>query len=63
MPFPLPGDFPNPGIEPVFPALAGGFFTAEAPGDPHLTPQKIIKRTLQQPCEGVVPDELGIKKD
>ena len=27
LPFPSPGDLPNPGIEPVtFPALAGGFF-------------------------------------
>ena len=24
---PSPGDLPNPGIEPMFPALAGGFFT------------------------------------
>jgi len=30
LPFPPPGDLPNPGIEPTFltsPALAGGFFT------------------------------------
>ena len=30
LPFPSPGDFPHPGIEPAspaFPALAGGFFT------------------------------------
>ena len=26
-----PGDFPEPGTEPVFPALAGGFFTIEPP--------------------------------
>ena len=25
--FPSPGDLPDPGIEPVFPALAGSFFT------------------------------------
>ena len=33
MPFPTPGDLPNPGIEPVSlasPALAGGFFTTGA---------------------------------
>ena len=32
LPFPLPGDLPNPGIEPAFlvsPALAGGFFTTD----------------------------------
>ena len=28
-PFPSPGDLPDPGIEPVSPALAGGFFTAQ----------------------------------
>ena len=27
-------DLPHPGIEPVFPALAGGFFTTEPPGKP-----------------------------
>ena len=35
LPFPAPGDLPDPGIEPVIlasPALAGGFFTAEPPG-------------------------------
>ena len=34
LPFPTPGDLPNPGIEPVFPALAGGFFTNMPPGTP-----------------------------
>ena len=28
------GDLPTPGIKPVSPALAGGFFTAEPPGKP-----------------------------
>ena len=32
LPFPSPGDLPNPGIEPASPALAGGFFTTEPPG-------------------------------
>ena len=27
LPFPSPGDLPDPGIEPTSPALAGGFFT------------------------------------
>ena len=34
LPCPPPGDLPNPGIEPVFPALAGRFFTTETPGKP-----------------------------
>ena len=31
LPFPSPGDLPDPGIEPMSPALAGGFFTTEPP--------------------------------
>ena len=32
--FPSPGNLPTPGIEPVFPALAGRFFTTEPQGKP-----------------------------
>ena len=32
--FPLPGNLPDPGIEPVSPAFAGGFFTTGPPGKP-----------------------------
>ena len=39
LPFPTPGDLPNPGIEPASPALADGFFTTsttwEAPRMQH----------------------------
>ena len=44
LPFPLPGDLPDPGIEPVSlvsPALAGGFFTTSA--------------TCEAPKEGCLP--------
>ena len=37
LPFPPPGDLPNPGIEPkspATPALAGGFLTTEPPEMP-----------------------------
>ena len=34
LPFPSPGNLPNPGIEPMSPALAEGFFTIELPGKP-----------------------------
>ena len=37
LPFPSPGDLPESGIEPVSPALAGGFFTMEPPGKPPVT--------------------------
>ena len=33
-PFAPPGDLPDPGIEPMSPALASGFFTTEPPGKP-----------------------------
>ena len=39
LPFPSPGDFPDPGIEPSSPALAGGFFTIEPPGKPRCSLQ------------------------
>ena len=32
LPFPSLGDLPDPGTEPVSPALAGGFFTTKSPG-------------------------------
>ena len=34
LPFPSPGDLPNPGIKPACPALASGLFTTEPPGKP-----------------------------
>ena len=34
LPFPSPGDLPDPGIETASPALAGRFFTTEPPGKP-----------------------------
>ena len=42
LPFPSPGDLPNPRVEPTSPALAGRFFTTEPSGKP-IT----IKQVLQ----------------
>ena len=36
LPFPSPGDLPDPGIEPASPTLLGGFFTAEPPRKPKV---------------------------
>ena len=36
LPFHLPGDLSDPGMEPASPALAGGFFTTEPPGSPFM---------------------------
>ena len=38
LPFPSPGDLPNPGIKPTSPALASRFFTTEQPGKPDIYP-------------------------
>ena len=42
--FPSPGDLPDPGIKPLFPAPVGGFFTTEPPGNPHFV---IVNRILE----------------
>ena len=50
LPFPSSGDLPYPGIKPASlesPALAGGFFTANATGKPNLN--KPIKKQKQKP--------------
>ena len=39
LPFPTPGDLPNPGIKsmsPASPVLAGRFFTTVSPGKPNI---------------------------
>ena len=45
LPFPSPGDLPDPGIKPkslASPALAGRFFTTEPPGKPFLRSSYIL---------------------
>ena len=37
LPFPSPGDLPDPGIDLKSSALAGGFFTTKPPGNHYLT--------------------------
>ena len=56
LPFPTPGDLPDPGIKPtshVSPALAGGFFTTLPPGKSIALP-KVLHflqiKSLWQPC-------------
>ena len=47
LPFPSPGDLPDPRIELESPALAGGFFTTAPPGKPSGT--KVTLRDPQPP--------------
>ena len=42
MPFLPPGDLPDPGIKPAFPALAVRFFTTEQPGKPQNLARKVL---------------------
>ena len=42
VPFPTPGDLPDPGIELASPILAGRFFTAELPEKPEKCMFNII---------------------
>ena len=43
LPFPPPGDLPDPGMEPISPALAGRFLTSKPPGKPQVG-TRIIKQ-------------------
>ena len=68
LPFPSPGDLPDPGIEPVSPALAGGFFTTEPPGKPlvngsstELLAQRTIIISLASPKPAT--QEVGLQPD
>ena len=44
LPFPFPGDLPNPTTEPESPTLAAGFFTTEPPAEPILAYSTIKRR-------------------
>ena len=55
LPFPSPGDLPIPGIEPMSPALAHGFFTTEPPG-------KLQKEAWQHEiCVDVLNIDIKVK--
>ena len=43
LPSPSPGDLPDPGITPMSPALAGGFFTTSATWEAHLCTVTLVK--------------------
>ena len=47
LPLLSPRDLPDPGIEPVSPALAGGFFVTEPPGKPTLELKKKLCEVSQ----------------
>ena len=47
LPLLSPRDRPDPGIEPVSPALTGGFFVTEPPGKPTLEFKKKLSEVSQ----------------
>ena len=51
LPFPPPGHLPNPGIEPVSPALAGGCFTTEPLGKPDYRLVRTLSPLISFPRE------------
>ena len=56
LPFPSPGDLPDPGIEPWSPALQADALTSEPPGKPHAS--KAMLTTLQASLQQYVNYEL-----
>ena len=57
MPFLIPGDLPDPGIEPMSPtspALAAGFFTTAPPGKPTLS---VLFGFMLEKCLVILPVE------
>ena len=52
LPFPSPGDLPDPGIELVSPALASGFFTTEPPGKfpLHYEKESVVTQSCPTLC-------------
>ena len=48
MPFPSPGDLPNPGIEPESPALQVDSLPSEPPGKPNTSKRVHNSSTLKQ---------------
>ena len=47
LPFLSPGNFPNPGIEPVSPTLACGVLIPEPPGNPIYLQSRVLRPTLR----------------
>ena len=55
LPFPPPGDLPDPGAEPappVSPVSASRLFTTEPPGKP---PNGVLSLHCNYPCAGLAP--------
>ena len=63
LPFPSPGDLPDPGIEPGSPALQADSLLSEPPGKPFITSWEVVKiRRIQMRHQGQgLTHDLGSK--
>ena len=59
LPFPSPGDLPDPGIEPGSPALEAGTLTSEPPGKPTEKPMNSMKRQKDRTVKDQLPRSVG----
>ena len=50
LPFPSPGDLPNPGIKPGSPALQAGSLPSEPPGTPQIMIKYLLDYQKQSNC-------------
>ena len=46
LPFPPPGNLPDPGIEPKSPTLAGGFFNPAPLGKPEMEKEEDVQMSI-----------------
>ena len=60
VPFPSPGDLPNPGIEPRSPALQADALPSEPPGKPNVHE---FEQTLENPTNITQEDEETLAKE
>ena len=51
LPFPPPGDLPDPGMEPSFPCIAGGFFMSEPPGKLKVSQTMVYLQKNKKPSD------------
>ena len=55
LPFPSPGDLPDPGLESTSPTLVGGFFTTAPSGKPFLLLENTREEKLCQMLYVCIP--------
>ena len=58
LPFPSPGDLPNPGIEPRSPALEADALTSEPPGKPNLK----VRSSKAEPEKGILAQMILMRE-